>query len=81
MHVSVKCVSSGGGGVGQGGGKGEEHLIAAHICVSSWALGAPVQPISPHQTHSLGLSVNTNTNTKGSMREGPIQAHIRQSQK
>lgn len=32
-------------------------FIAAHICASSWALGAPMQPISPHQTHSLGLSV------------------------
>lgn len=49
---------------------GGGHLIAAHICVSSWAQGAPVQPISPHQTHSLGLSVNTNTNIKGPMREG-----------
>lgn len=42
---------------------GEEPLIAARICASSWALGAPMRPISPHQTHSLGLSVNTNTQT------------------
>lgn len=41
-----------------------EPLIAAHICASSWALEVPVQPISPHQTHSLVLSVNKNIQTE-----------------
>lgn len=60
--------------------KRKEPLIAAHICVSSWALGAPMQPISPHQTHSLGLSVNTNTQTHR-LNVGATQTHTGQINK
>lgn len=38
---------------------GKRVLIAAHIYASSWALGAPGLPKSPHQIRFLGLSVNT----------------------
>ncbi len=40
-------------------------LIAAHIYASSWALGAPGLPKSPHQIRSLGLSVNTKQGRDG----------------
>lgn len=36
-----------------------------------------MQPISPHQTHSLGLSVDTNTQTH-ELNEGARQTHTGQ---
>lgn len=58
------------------GSTGEKPLIAAHICVSSWALEVPVQPVSPHQKHSLGLSVNTNAKEQ---RLSEVASHIRRT--
>lgn len=39
-----------------------------------------MQPISPHQTHSLGLSVNTNTQTYR-LNKGATQTHTHQIKK
>lgn len=39
-----------------------------------------MQPISPHQTHSLGLSVNTNTQTQR-LNEGAMPTHALQINK
>lgn len=39
-----------------------------------------MQPISPHQTHSLGLSVNTNTQTQR-LNEGAMPTHTLQINK
>lgn len=43
---------------GREGEMGKWTLIAAHIYASSWALGAPGLPKSPHQIRSLGLSAS-----------------------